>query len=148
MIQFIIVFSAGLMFSLGLGISGMADANKVIGFLDLSGSWDPSLGFVMAGAIAVHLGLFRLITGRSSPLLAQRFELPTRQDISPSLLQGSALFGIGWGLGGFCPGPGLVAFVSFEPAAVVFVLAMLSGMVLYSRVNMSTSENDLGDQSV
>jgi uncharacterized protein len=137
-----VVFSAGLVFAIGLGVSGMTDANKVIGFLDLSGVWDPSLAFVMVGAIVVHFALFRFVVGRTSPLFAGRFDLPTRQDISAPLLQGSALFGIGWGLGGFCPGPGLVSFVSFDPAAVVFVLAMLGGMMVYGRLNSSTREND------
>ena len=146
MIQSLVVFSAGLVFSLGLGVSGMTDANKVIGFLDVSGTWNPSLAFVMIGAIAVHFVLYRLILRRSSPLLAHRFELPTRQDISAPLLRGAGLFGIGWGLGGFCPGPGLVSVVSFEPAAVVFVVSMLGGMMIHGHFAASISKSHLGGQ--
>jgi uncharacterized protein len=128
-------FLGGLFFSLGLGVSGMTDANKVIGFLDLSGDWDPSLAFVMAGAIGVHLVLYRLILRRQSPLFGDRFRIPTRRDITPQLVGGAALFGVGWGLGGFCPGPGLVSLAGFGSSAAVFVLFMLSGMTLQKIVH-------------
>ena len=128
-------FLGGLLFALGLGVSGMTDANKVIGFLDLSGDWDPSLAFVMAGAIGVHLILYRLILRRQSPLFGDRFQIPTRRDITPQLVGGAALFGVGWGLGGFCPGPGLVSLAGFGSSAAVFVLSMLSGMTLQKFVH-------------
>ncbi len=102
-------FVGGFVFALGLGISGMTDADKVLGFLNLAGDWDPALAFVMVGAIGVHLILYRLIVRRPSPLFGDRFHLPTRRDISPRLLTGAAIFGVGWGMGGFCPGPGLVS---------------------------------------
>ena len=130
-------FVGGFVFALGLGISGMTDANKVIGFLNLAGDWDPSLAFVMVGAIGVHLSLYRLILRRQSPLFADRFHIPTRRDISPSLVGGAALFGVGWGLGGFCPGPGLVSLAGFGSSAVVFVVFMLSGMALQRLVHRS-----------
>lgn len=124
-------FVGGLVFALGLGISGMTDANKVIGFLNLAGDWDPSLAFVMVGAIGVHLVFYRLMLKRQSPLFADQFQIPTRRDISPQLVGGAALFGVGWGLGGFCPGPGLVCVTGFGSAAIAFVAAMLGGMSLY-----------------
>ncbi len=129
-------FLGGLVFALGLGLSGMTDANKVIGFLNLAGDWDPSLAFVMMGAIGVHLVMYRMILKRQSPLFADRFYIPTRRDISAQLLVGAALFGVGWGLGGFCPGPGLVSLVSFDPAAGVFVASMLGGMLMHSLLSL------------
>ena len=133
--RFIAAFIGGLIFSIGLGLSGMTDANKVIGFLNLAGSWDPSLAFVMVGAIGVHLALYRLILRRESPLFADRFHLPTRRDIDPKLVAGSATFGIGWALGGFCPGPGLVSFAGFGPSAMTFVGAMVVGMLLHKAMH-------------
>ena len=125
------VFLAGFVFALGLGLSGMTNANKVIGFLNLAGEWDPSLAFVMVGAIGVHLLFYRLILRMKSPLWERRFYLPTRRNISPSLIGGSALFGVGWGLGGFCPGPGLVSLAGFGSEALVFVASMTLGMMVY-----------------
>lgn len=130
MTRSIAVFFGGLAFALGLGVSGMTDANKVIGFLNLAGDWDPSLAFVMVGGIGVHLILYRLILRRQSPLFGDRFHIPTRRDISPQLIGGSALFGVGWGLGGFCPGPGLVSLTGFGLEAAVFVAFMLGGMLM------------------
>ena len=124
-------FVGGLVFALGLGVSGMTDANRVLGFLNLAGDWDPSLAFVMVGAIGVHLLLHRLILKRQSPLFAGRFHIPTRRDMSPELLGGAALFGMGWGLGGFCPGPGLVSLMGHGSAAAVFVVSMLGGMLVH-----------------
>ena len=128
--RFIAAFAGGCVFALGLGISGMTDANKVIGFLNLSGDWDPSLAFVMVGAIGVHLLFYRLILRRHSPLFDDHFHIPTRRDIDLQLAGGAALFGIGWGLGGFCPGPGLVSLTGFGQEAAVFVAFMLGGMAL------------------
>src|SRR5688500_2533350 len=99
----------GFLFGLGLVISGMSDPDKVLNFLDVFGSWDPSLAFVLSGAVLVTFFGYRFTWARGAPLLGERFELPTRKDLDPRLLAGAALFGVGWGLGGFCPGPALTA---------------------------------------
>ena len=119
---------AGAIFGIGLAISGMTKPAKVVGFLDLFGAWDASLAFVMLGAIAVHLVAHRIITRRSSPLFDRRFHLPTRRDLDARLVLGAAIFGIGWALAGFCPGPGLVSAASGTVAALVFVAAMTVGI--------------------
>ena len=120
---------AGLVFGLGLIISGMADPAKVQNFLDLFGIWDPSLAFVMAGAIAVTFVGYRLTFGRGRPLLADAFSLPTRTAIDSPLVIG-AVFGVGWGLSGFCPGPAVVSLPLLATGTLVFVPAMLIGMLL------------------
>ena len=125
-------FGAGLVFGVGLILSGMTDPGKVIGFLDLAGSWDPSLALVMAGAIAVGFFAFRLAGTRGRSFLGGAMHLPTRRDIDARLVAGSLVFGIGWGLGGFCPGPAVVSFASGQIKAAVFVAAMLAGMLLYT----------------
>jgi hypothetical protein len=125
---------AGLLFGVGLLISGMTQPEKVIGFLDLAGDWDASLALVMGGAILVHLPLSRLILRRRSPLLDLIFHLPTRHDIDPRLVAGAALFGIGWGLGGYCPGPALVSASSGSPSALLFVAVMTVAMLLEHRL--------------
>ncbi|WP_029001962.1 YeeE/YedE family protein [Azohydromonas australica] len=122
---------AGLVFGLGLIVSGMADPAKVLGFLDLAGAWDPSLAFVMGGAIGVGLVGFALAGRRTRSVLGQEMKLPTARHIDRRLVGGSLLFGIGWGIAGFCPGPGLVALGMGEAKALVFVLAMLAGMGLF-----------------
>ncbi|MCB9763539.1 MAG: YeeE/YedE family protein [Alphaproteobacteria bacterium] len=122
-------FLAGLLFSLGLGLGGMTQPAKVIHFLDIFGDWDPSLAFVMLGSIAVYAVGFRKVTMRAAPLLLGAWSLPTRRDLTPELFIGSALFGLGWGLAGFCPGPALVSTVTLSPSALVFVAAMAAGMV-------------------
>ena len=119
---------AGLVFGLGLIVSGMANPAKVIGFLNLAGPWDPSLAFVMAGAIAVGTVAFFVARRRSVSLLGAAMKLPTARDIDHRLVLGSLVFGVGWGLAGFCPGPGLVALGMGEFKAMVFVAAMLVGM--------------------
>ncbi len=139
-------FGAGLLFSLGLGISGMTQADKVIDFLNVAGSWDPSLGLVMVGAIATHLVLYRLILRRASPLYGVRFAIPTRRDITPRLIGGSALFGIGWALGGYCPGPGLVSVASGSSQALTFVGALIGGMVLFKVVNAAMTHQRSADR--
>ncbi|MCK6502386.1 YeeE/YedE family protein [Myxococcota bacterium] len=127
-------FGAGLLFAVGLGVSGMTQAPKVIGFLNLPGDWDPSLALVMVGAIAVHLVLFRLILRRGTPLWGGRFGVPTRADVDARLLGGAALFGVGWALGGYCPGPGLVSVVGGGAHAWTFVAGMTGGMLLFHAV--------------
>lgn len=119
---------AGLIFGLGLIISGMADPAKVMNFLDLFGSWDPSLAFVMGGAIAVAAPGLWLVGKRSAPLFGDIFHLPARTDLDPRLLSGAAIFGIGWGLGGFCPGPAITAVPLLATGTLVFVPAMVAGM--------------------
>ncbi|MFC6635422.1 YeeE/YedE family protein [Microbulbifer taiwanensis] len=127
--------AAGLLFGLGLLLSGMANPEKVLGFLDLAGAWDPSLALVMAGAIGVALPVFRLARGHSQSLLGEENNLPTRRDIDRPLVIGSLLFGVGWGLAGFCPGPAIVATGAGQSKALVFALAMLAGMGLYHLLN-------------
>lgn len=122
---------AGLVFGLGLMVSGMANPAKVLGFLDLAGRWDPSLALVMAGAIAVGSVAFLLAKNRTRSLLGAEMKLPTTSHIDRRLVVGSALFGMGWGVAGFCPGPGLVALGMGESKALVFVAAMLAGMVVF-----------------
>lgn len=122
---------AGLVFGLGLIVSGMANPAKVLGFLDIAGRWDPSLAFVMGGAIAVGLVAFRFARGRSASLLGEAMSLPTAHRIDRRLLAGGLLFGIGWGIAGFCPGPALVALGMGAPKALAFVAAMLAGMGLF-----------------
>lgn len=122
---------AGLVFGLGLILSGMADPAKVLGFLDLAGAWDPSLALVMAGAIAIGLVAFTLAKRRTRSLLGLEMHLPKTSTIDRRLVLGSLMFGIGWGVAGFCPGPALVAFGMGELKAAVFVLAMLAGMGLF-----------------
>jgi hypothetical protein len=123
-------FVAGLMFGLGLLISGMANPAKVQNFLDLAGSFDPSLIFVMAGAVAVTLAGYRLALRRPRPILAERFYLPTAKDVDARLLAGAALFGVGWGLSGFCPGPAVTSLALLAKGTLVFVPAMIGGLVL------------------
>ncbi|MGL5632875.1 MAG: DUF6691 family protein [Azovibrio sp.] len=122
---------AGLLFGFGLIISGMANPEKVLSFLDLVGTWDPSLALVMAGAIAVGLVGFTLAKGRTSTFSGTPMQLPTATQIDRRLLIGGVMFGVGWGLAGICPGPALVGLGSGIPQAFLFVAAMLSGMALY-----------------
>lgn len=125
---------SGLVFGIGLIASGMTDPAKVKGFLDLAGAWDPSLGLVMGGAIAVGVGAFALARRRQRSWTGQRMELPTPTVIDARLIGGGVLFGIGWGVAGYCPGPALVALGGGSGAAGLFVLAMLIGMALHDQV--------------
>jgi uncharacterized membrane protein YedE/YeeE len=124
-------FAAGLVFGIGLILSGMTDPGKVIGFLDVAGTWDPSLAFVMGGAILVGFFAFGLAARRAASFLGGGMHLPQRRDIDNRLVAGSLVFGIGWGLAGYCPGPALVSFGSGHEKAAIFVAAMLLGMMLY-----------------
>jgi uncharacterized membrane protein YedE/YeeE len=130
MMSRISMLASGLLFGAGLALSGMTQPSKVMSFLDFTGDWDPSLAFVMAGAIAVHAVLYRVVRRRPSPLFQATFHVPTRRDVDPRLVAGAAIFGLGWGLGGFCPGPGIVSAASLDPSALVFVAAMLGGMLI------------------
>ncbi len=128
------MFLAGVLFSVGLAVAGMTQPQKVIGFLDFFGAWDPSLMFVMVGAIAVNLVLFRLTMRTKGPVYAPRFQVPTRRDLDARLIGGSALFGVGWGLAGFCPGPAIASLPAATPSVLVFVAAMVGGMALFHAV--------------
>ncbi len=133
--QGLAAFAVGLLFALGLGLSGMTQPSKVVGFLDLFGQWDPSLIFVMVGAISLHAITYRLIRRRNSPLLAEGWQVPTKKDITPALVIGAILFGVGWGLGGYCPGPAVTSLASFASGPWLFVLSMLAGMLLFRQLD-------------
>lgn len=132
--QGVVALVSGALFGAGLALAGMTRPEKVIGFLNFFRRWDPSLIFVMASAIAVHATAWRLIKGRASPLLGGRFMVPTRRDLDARLLVGAAIFGVGWGLGGFCPGPGIASLVTSAPSVMLFVVAMLAGSYAAARV--------------
>ncbi|QAT88148.1 YeeE/YedE family protein [Corallococcus coralloides] len=123
-------FLSGLLFAIGLGIGGMTDPANVVGFLDIAGDWDYRLAFVMGGAIAVHAALRPLILGRQRPLFAAKFPTFSASRLDRGLLVGAGLFGVGWGLGGYCPGPALTSLSTGATQVLVFVPAMFAGMAL------------------
>ena len=133
----VVEFAVGLLFGLGLILSGMTDPGKVLGFLDLAGAWDPSLAFVMGGAIAVAFFAFAVARKRATAFLGGAIELPESRRIDPRLLTGSLVFGVGWGLAGFCPGPALVAAGAGHWQAVLFTLGMVGGMVVHELLTES-----------
>lgn len=133
-IQQLAALFAGVLFGVGLVVAGMTLPTKVTGFLDFLGSWDPTLVFVMGGAIAVHATVYRMLQGRPSPFFAERFQLPTRKDVDARLVLGAAIFGVGWGLGGYCPGPALTSLVSGRLEVVVFLATMLGASWAVSRL--------------
>jgi uncharacterized protein len=122
---------SGILFGIGLVVSQMIDPGKVLAFLDVAGKWDPSLALVMMGALAVAIPGFRLAQGRSVPALGDRRHAPSHPTIDRELLAGAAVFGVGWGLVGFCPGPAIASLGFARPASLIFVLAMLAGALLY-----------------
>ncbi|MCP8940619.1 YeeE/YedE family protein [Alsobacter sp. SYSU M60028] len=124
----VISLLAGLVFGAGLAISGMIDPARVLGFFDVAGAWDPTLAFVMAGALAVTIPGYRLAFARRAPVAGRTFHVPTASAIDRPLLGGAALFGVGWGLAGFCPGPAIAALATLAPKVWLFVAAMLVGM--------------------
>ena len=126
-------YAIGVLFGWGLIISGMSNPQKILGFLDLAGSWDPSLMFVMLGAVIVGLGGFYLVGKRTEAFFGGALHIPTRKDITKPLIVGSLIFGAGWGIAGFCPGPALVALGAGHLKALVFVVAMLVGMEICER---------------
>ena len=130
---------SGLIFGVGLMVSGMSNPVKVLGFLDIAGSWDPSLAFVMVGAIVVASLAFFVARRRTRSLLGLPMQLPASATITPRLVLGSAAFGIGWGLAGFCPGPALVALGAGYPKAIGFVAAMVAGMLVFELVERAKS---------
>jgi uncharacterized membrane protein YedE/YeeE len=129
---------AGLVFGIGLILSGMTNPAKIIGFLDFTGKWDPSLLFVMLGAILVSFFAFRVAAKRASTVLGQPISIPTKKDLDVRLIAGSAIFGIGWGLAGYCPGPGLASIITGGLQPILFVIAMLIGMALYEAMQNLT----------
>ena len=135
MLKMLVNLFAGTLFGLGLTVSGMVDPAKIIGFLDFAGDWDPTLAFVMGGALLVTVPTFRLVLKRSRPVLADEFDLPTKKEVDSRLLAGSAIFGIGWGLAGFCPGPAVTAMASALAPVFVFVAAMVAGMAVYKWIS-------------
>lgn len=130
MAKSIVALVAGLIFGVGLVVSGMSNPAKVLNFLDLFGTWDPSLAFVMGGAVVVTFIGYRLVFKRPAPVLSQAFHVPTRNDVDAKLLTGAAIFGLGWGLGGFCPGPAFTALPLGSTGILAFFPAMLVGMGL------------------
>lgn len=128
----LVALLSGLVFGVGLIVSGMADPAKVLGFLDLAGLWDPSLAFVMGGAIGVGAVAFAAVKKRKQSLLGAPMQLPVSTSLTPRLVLGSLAFGVGWGLAGFCPGPALVSAAAGYGKAILFVVAMLAGMAMYS----------------
>ena len=127
--------TVGFIFAMGLGISGMTQPQKVIGFLDLFGKWDPSLIFVMIGAIVVHAITFRVIRKKEAPWFSSEWHIPNRKDVTPALVGGSLIFGFGWGLAGYCPGPAVTSLASLDQRPVVFVSSMIVGMILFRFVD-------------
>lgn len=128
-------YLAGLLFGLGLAISGMTDPARVIGFLDVTGAWDPTLIFVLGAAVVTTFIGYRLVWRRATPLLAGRFQLPSRRDLDARLLGGAALFGIGWGLSGYCPGPAVASLPGLSGPLAAFLVALVLGWWLSRRLS-------------
>lgn len=131
---------AGLIFGLGLIVSGMANPEKVLGFLDIAGLWDPSLAFVMGGAVIVGTLAFAVARRRTLSFLGLDFRIPGNNSIDRRLVLGSLIFGIGWGIAGFCPGPGLVALGAGEPKGIVFAISMVAGMAIFEFIERRRSK--------
>lgn len=141
-------FLSGIVFAIGLGISGMTRPIKVIGFLDFLGNWDASLAFVMVGGIAVYFIAYRISRRMASPIFAPSFSIPTRADLDGRLIAGAALFGAGWGLGGFCPGPAITSLASGAAPVAVFVAAMAAGIYLHGLVSAAERPDARGASSM
>lgn len=135
MMKSILALFCGMLFGVGLALSGMTDTHKVIGFLDIFGNWMPDLIFVMGAAVITTLLSFSIILRRKFPLLDNKFYLPTEQKLDRKLILGAALFGIGWGVYGYCPGPAIAALAYLQPVTIIFVLAMTAGMVFINVLN-------------
>jgi uncharacterized membrane protein YedE/YeeE len=142
----LLVALSGFLFATGLAVAGMTDANKVLGFLDLTHGWDPSLALVMVGAIGVHALAVRFILGRRRPWFAQSFSLPAERNITGRLVTGSVLFGVGWGLAGYCPGPVLVSSVTGALAPLMFVATMTAGWLLTARLERPHIHGRVGEE--
>ncbi|MCX6131441.1 MAG: YeeE/YedE family protein [Proteobacteria bacterium] len=125
-------YISGLIFALGLGLSGMTQPNKIIGFLNITGPWDPSLAFVMLGAITVHGLAYQLwLKKKAKPIFAASFSIPINKKIDGRLILGASLFGIGWGMSGYCPGPAILSVASLQPGVLIFTASMIAGMALF-----------------
>jgi uncharacterized membrane protein YedE/YeeE len=131
---------AGFLFGLGLCFSGMADPSIVLGFLDLAGAWNPALLFVMGGGVVVTFIGYRIVFGLKRPIFAEKFSLPTASAIDTPLIAGAAIFGIGWGLSGYCPGPALTSLASGRNEVIAFVAAMLLGMIAVRRIRARSAK--------
>ena len=144
--KLVVAFGVGALFAVGLAMSGMTMPSKVVGFLDFFGAWDPSLMFVMVGGIGVYMAAFQWINKRAgrgdAPVFAPRYMIPTRRDINPRLVVGAALFGVGWGLGGFCPGPALASLGTGSLSVLVFVASMATGMAVWKQVETILANRD------
>lgn len=127
----IISFLVGLLFAIGLGISGMTKPQKVIGFLDIFGNFDPSLIFVMIGAISTHFIAYKLIRKKATPIFQKEWLVPNKKEITPSLIIGSFIFGVGWAIGGYCPGPSVVSLTTLKIEPLIFVICMILGMFIF-----------------
>lgn len=127
-------YIAGLLFGLGLTLAGMTDPARVLGFLDVAGAWDPTLAFVLGGAVITAFIGYRAVLGREAPLLVPRFQLPTRQALDTRLLGGAALFGIGWGLSGYCPGPAIASLATPSAPLFAMLVAMITGWYVVQRI--------------
>jgi uncharacterized protein len=138
----LVVFVSGLLFGAGVTLSGMVNPMKVLNFMDIAGFWDPSLIFVMAGGLIVTFLGYRVVLGRSSPYFAPNFPAPATRSIDGTLLGGAALFGLGWGLTGFCPGPAVASLIFGRPETLIFVIAMAAGMlgVRFAQAPPATAE--------
>ncbi len=132
--QNLVALVSGVLFGFGLMLSGMANPEKVMNFLDLAGTWDPTLAFVMGGALLISIPAFHFVLKRPQAWTGSRFQLPTRKDIDPQLIAGAAIFGIGWALSGYCPGPALTALSFASASALMVVLAMLVGVMVHDRL--------------
>ncbi len=139
MMAHVLTFLSGLLFALGLGVSQMTQPQKITNFLNFTGDWDPSLLLVMVGATGIYFVTHQLILRRPVPMMGKRFQLPTRREIDRPLVMGSALFGIGWGMVGFCPGPALASIVTGNESVLIFVLAMGVGMYAFEVLDVRFS---------
>lgn len=130
MLRSVAALGSGILFGLGLAHSQMVNPAKILAFLDMAGAWDPSLLFVMLGAIAVSIVSFRYVLRRPGPVLAQRFSLPTARDVDGRLVTGAAVYGVGWGMVGFCVGPAVASLAFLQPKSFIFVAAMVAGALI------------------
>jgi uncharacterized membrane protein YedE/YeeE len=143
--EYLVYFTAGVLFAVGLAISGMTQPHKIVRFLDVTGNWEADLLFVMGGAVLSYSILLRLIVRREAPLFGGTFSWPTRKDIDWRLLGGAATFGLGWGAAGFCPGPALASLASLKGQVFVFVASMLVGMFLFNKINAAMQKQNQND---
>jgi uncharacterized protein len=139
--RFIITYFIGLVFGVGISISGMANPAKVLNFFDVAGTWDPSLMFVMGGALVTTFVGYRLVLGRNNPMFAASFSLPTARQLDAKLLGGSAVFGVGWGIAGFCPGGALPALGTGRSEVLIFVAALIAGILIAKLIQSISARN-------